>query len=1141
MFLKLANWWQQRVARVNTPEPLAGATEGSLAEREFDTEWYLAANPDVAAAGVDPWEHYQRHGKAEGRLPCRNRAPALEHGLWRGAHAVVLPRLQRLLNDPHSNTLEQLTARWALARWYVWQADWQAALDTLTPQGKLIALEHPGPALLVIDIANRQPGANISARLIKQAQEDLQARFPKHPDTPLAKANVLHLTSGQGSQRLAVINHHFQAQGLQPIALADDELPLHLDNLASNSAKPRWHDLSRVRIACGEGLPRATGFALNHSSFTPHHLPFTADYSTLQWQYLSRVRIACGEGLPRATGFALNHPSFTPHHLPFTADYSTLQWQYLSRVRTACGEGLPRATGFVPCYSTLQWQYLSRVRTAFGGGLPRATGLATHHSPLTTHHSLPLISVIIPLYNAQHTVATALRSLFDQQGVRLEIIVVDDASQDGSAEVIEWCQANTPAHISLHLIRHSVNQGAYAARNTGLAVACGEFITTHDSDDWSYPQKLALQCQALLNDPSLNACLSHWVRVTPELLFHRWRLDEYGWVYPNMSSLMFRRSVRDRLGYWDNVSVNADSEYRLRIEAAYGPESLQEVLPGVPLAFGRADEGSLSQHTRSHLASQFAGMRFHYMQAAQNWHQQARSPNALYMPQTPEGRLFVAPQAMLRSTAPANTYHHDYERVIDSALFDAGWYLERYIDLQQVVIEPLCHFWESGAQEGRDPGPNFSTSGYLRANPAGLPAGKHPLVHYLSQESPDIQQALPIWEGQQSFAGRPTVMLCGHQAGGTLFGAERSLLDVLEAMGELRWNVVVTLPEANNVEYEQSLLSRCKALAVLPYGWWQVGRVASDDTVAHFQALLKRFNVQAVHGNTVVLQEPYVAARREGIAMLVHIRELPAHDTALCDLLGATADEVVAHVHRHADVIIANSHCVAQAFSLKTGCDGKATPVSVVPNTIEMTPLLALPDVSFMANGRVRVGMLSSNVAKKGLADVEAMATHLQTLAPQVEVVLYGPLTAAIKSLQHRQAQGQAPGNLIYAGYVDAPATALAELHIVVNLSRFQESFGRTVLEAMAAGRPVVAYNWGALSELVQSGKTGYLVPYATPLKAAQQVAKLAKSLARCVEMGQAGRTRAQRCFGASTLRNALANAYEFSQVPEFINTSPNG
>ncbi|MGO3058822.1 MAG: glycosyltransferase [Halomonas sp.] len=1014
MFVKLAKWWQQGTSQIARPKPAGKqARANALA---FDPEWYLAANPDVAASGMTPQEHYERHGKAEGRLPYRNQAIAWEHALWRGAHAVMVPRLKRLLEDPNANIHEQWEARWALARWYAWQAELAAVVNVLTPQGELIELDHPGPALLLIDVAIRLEHTGTTAGLVELALAQIQARFPAHPDTPLAQANALGVSPNASAARLAIINCHLQAHGLQPIALANPQKPLHLDNITRR--------------------------------------PSTAHYSPL-----------------------------TPNRSPFTPN----------------------------------------------------------HSPLTIHHSPPLISVIIPLYNAAHTLATALESLFDQQSVRLEIIVVDDASQDDSAGVVEQCQANAPAHVSLRLIRHVFNQGAYAARNTGLAVANGAFITTHDSDDWSHPQKLALQCQALLDDAQAKACLSYWVRVTPEMLFHRWRLDEYGWAYPNISSLMFRREVRDTLGYWDNVSVNADSEYRLRIEAAYGVGSLQEVLPGIPLAFGRADEGSLSQHARSHLAGQFAGMRFHYMQAARSWHQQAARLEDLYMPVAPEHRRFTAPPAMLRSTAPINNQSTDFERVIASGLFDAGWYLERYIDLQQVKIEPLCHFWESGGWEGRDPGPGFSTSGYLRGHPEALGASRHPLAHYLAQANPQAEQVLPVWPGALAFEGRPTVMLCGHQAGATLFGAERSLLDVLDALGALRFNVIVTLPEANNATYEQALLRRCKALAVLPYGWWQTGRLANDATVAHFQTLIARYSVQAVHGNTVVLHEPYVAARREKIPTLVHVRELPAHDSALCDLLGATADEVVAHVHRHADVVIANSRCVARAFAQKSATGEKASPISVVPNTIEIAPLLALPEALREPDARVRVGMLSSNVAKKGLADVEAMAAHLQTLAPAVEVVLYGPLTPAIHSLQQRQAQGQAPANITYAGYVNRPAEALAELDVVVNLSRFQESFGRTVLEAMAAARPVVAYDWGALNELVIHGKTGYLVPYATPLQAAKQVARLAGAPARCCRLGRTGRKRAEHHFGTHELCRSLAQAYQLTQVPEFTNTFKNG
>lgn len=249
----------------------------------------------------------------------------------------------------------------------------------------------------------------------------------------------------------------------------------------------------------------------------------------------------------------------------------------------------------------------------------------------------------------------------------------------------------------------------------------------------------------------------------------------------------------------------------------------------------------------------------------------------------------------------------------------------------------------------------------------------------------------------------------------------------------------------------------------------------------------------------------------------------------------ATPNELVNHVHQLADVVIVNSQCVAEAFALP----GSSAHLAIVPNTIDMLPLLALPDVGFTQKSGVRVGMLSSNVAKKGLKDVEAMAGHLFTLAPRVEVVLFGAQTPAIDDLLRRQTQGKAPTNIRFAGYVENPEAALAQLDIVVNLSRFQESFGRTVLEAMAAARPVVAYDWGALGELVVAAEngdatTGILVPFGDSLMAAQQVAMLANDPDQCRQLGQSARHRAQACFSATELRKALASAYALIQRDEF-------
>ncbi|WP_053070806.1 glycosyltransferase family 2 protein [Halomonas sp. PR-M31] len=341
------------------------------------------------------------------------------------------------------------------------------------------------------------------------------------------------------------------------------------------------------------------------------------------------------------------------------------------------------------------------------------------------------VSVILPVFNAASTLETALRSLFAQTWPNLEILVVDDASTDKSVRVLEQLAQECPATIDYQVLRHSTNQGAYVARNTGLAVATGALITTHDSDDWSHPQKIERQVAALQATPEARACLSHWVRVTPGLVFHRWRMEE-GWIYHNISSLMLHRSVVERLGYWDEVSVNADTEYHERLLAVFGDGAVIDVLPGVPLAFGRMDAGSLSQRSDTHLATQFYGVRRDYMASARRWHRGATSPEALYLPRNPNWRPFAAPVQLCRHALPVR-YRESRDWLQASTLFDASWYLRNHIDLQTGLIDPLTHYWAVGSVEGRDPGPHFSVSGYRRQYPEVAEQGIDPLLHYLVQ------------------------------------------------------------------------------------------------------------------------------------------------------------------------------------------------------------------------------------------------------------------------------------------------------------------------------------------------------------------------------------------------------------------------
>lgn len=113
----------------------------------------------------------------------------------------------------------------------------------------------------------------------------------------------------------------------------------------------------------------------------------------------------------------------------------------------------------------------------------------------------PLVSIAMPVYNGQDTVAEALRSLLAQTYAPIEIIVVDDGSTDGTWEVLQ------SFGTAIRRIRQA-NGGIAAARNAGLRVARGEFIALMDHDDLAAPERIAAEVKFLRQRPDLVLCSS---------------------------------------------------------------------------------------------------------------------------------------------------------------------------------------------------------------------------------------------------------------------------------------------------------------------------------------------------------------------------------------------------------------------------------------------------------------------------------------------------------------------------------------------------------------------------------------------------------------------------------------------------------
>ena len=99
---------------------------------------------------------------------------------------------------------------------------------------------------------------------------------------------------------------------------------------------------------------------------------------------------------------------------------------------------------------------------------------------------IPLVSVIIPMYNAEKFISQTLESLLCQTLKNFEIIVVDDCSTDNSVEVVEnFMEKFAAVGIRLHLIELQKNSGTPGLpRNIGIQFACGEYVAFLDSDDF---------------------------------------------------------------------------------------------------------------------------------------------------------------------------------------------------------------------------------------------------------------------------------------------------------------------------------------------------------------------------------------------------------------------------------------------------------------------------------------------------------------------------------------------------------------------------------------------------------------------------------------------------------------------------------
>lgn len=212
--------------------------------------------------------------------------------------------------------------------------------------------------------------------------------------------------------------------------------------------------------------------------------------------------------------------------------------------------------------------------------------------------SEPRITIGLTCFNAEKTIGRALQSAVSQDWPDLEVVVVDDASVDASWEIIEKYAESDPR---IKALRHTLNSGAAAARNTILTEANGEFIAFFDDDDISRPDRLRVQYERIVSyeqatGATLVACYTSGTRFYPNgyempicaigsrpvvpvgtvladylLAFTRRPGVYYGSGTPTCS-MMARAATFARVGGFDEVmrrQEDADFAIRLALEGGH--------------------------------------------------------------------------------------------------------------------------------------------------------------------------------------------------------------------------------------------------------------------------------------------------------------------------------------------------------------------------------------------------------------------------------------------------------------------------------------------------------------------------------------------------------------------------------------------
>jgi glycosyltransferase involved in cell wall biosynthesis len=381
----------------------------------------------------------------------------------------------------------------------------------------------------------------------------------------------------------------------------------------------------------------------------------------------------------------------------------------------------------------------------------------------------------------------------------------------------------------------------------------------------------------------------------------------------------------------------------------------------------------------------------------------------------------------------------------------------------------------------------------------------------------------------------PSILHVVHSA--RLYGAEQSLVRLVEGLKKRGYKSVVALPRKGPLSHRLTTLgiplvfvpslkpwlTKAQGVKRVLYNLYQIYYIIHS--VRQIKNAIERFNIDLVHTTTAVVVDGALAARLAGVPHVWHIQEIVGAGIIGNFFLGTqVAWSIIDYL---SDKIISISKAVASPYP------GNRNKISIIYNGVDLDKFSFPPDAGdlrqtfALAPDAPLVGLLAQILPGKRQEDFIVAATLVHPLFPKAQfLIIGGEITSSygrfLQALSHRLG---ATDYIVWTGFLQNPIPVLQQLDIVVLPSK-EEGFGLVLIEAMAAGKPVIGTLCGGIPEIVVDGETGLLVPPESPHELAKAISTLLKNPDLARRMGQAGRRRVEKHFSVDPYVENVEKVY---------------